>query len=276
MNRKIILILLLIGAALIAAAILRLNKFSASATKQTPPIAQKQNIDDIKPATANDNPDNQRAKTPNIPILMYHHIRDYENANDQTGTNLSVSPSELSRQLDLIKESGYETITFSDLENYNTFNKPIILTFDDGYDNFYLNAYPELIKRAMKAALYVIVNDIGKDGYINTAQIIEMQNGGIEIGSHTLSHPDLTTISSDKATQEIRESKFKLEKIIGKIILSFCYPAGKVNDTVAKIVKDAGYQYAVTTKSGIAKFSDPLLLNRYRVNKGTNIQPYLK
>lgn len=209
-----------------------------------------------------------------LPILMYHHIRDYSSPTDNIGTNLSVSPAKFSQQLDLIQSLGYETMTLSGLKSST--KKPIILTFDDGYENFYINAYPELKKRGMVAVSFIIVNDIGKSDYMTKDQIKEINDNGIEIGSHTLSHPDLSVSSAEKQKTEITDSKSRLEHILSKTIYSICYPAGKYNTETLKIVSDAGFKYAVTTKSGISKFDNSLELNRYRVNTDTSISGYLK
>ncbi|MFA4996236.1 MAG: polysaccharide deacetylase family protein [Patescibacteria group bacterium] len=211
-----------------------------------------------------------------MPVLMYHHIRDFSDPNDKIGTNLSVSPEKFAKQLDLIKNEGYTTITFNDLSTGNTPTKPIILTFDDGYENFYQNAYPELKKRGMIGTVFVIVNDIGKNDYLSEKEIKEINSNGIEIGSHTLSHPDLSTSSSSRAQEEISSSKKALESLIGNNVISFCYPSGKFSEETAQIVKETGYKYAVTTKSKLTTFENLFELNRYRVNSDTSISGFLK
>lgn len=211
-----------------------------------------------------------------IPILMYHHIREYSSEEDKIGTNLSVSPSSFSNQLDKIKDLGYTAITFEDIANENIPTKPIILTFDDGYHNFIDYALPELKKREMKAVLYVISNYLGKESYVSKEEIKILSRNNIEIGAHTKSHPDLTKISPENAALEIGESKEIIEQTIGKNIISFCYPAGKFNPDIESAVEKAGFKYGVTTKNGIATTNEPFSLSRYRINKDTNPIGYLK
>lgn len=227
----------------------------------------KQQVEEeIKPA-------NQTTVTPEtMPIFMYHHVRDYDNPEDKIGTNLSVSPKNLESQLDLIQQKGYNTTTFDEL----TVAKPVILTFDDAYDNFYSNVFPLLKEKNMKAVVFVIYNDIGKIGYMTLDQLKEISDYGIEIGSHTLSHLDLAKSTSSKASGEISSSKANLERDLNIKINSFCYPAGKYNDEVVNMVKEAGYLYATTTNGGISNFSNPYALNRYRMNKDTSISSYIK
>lgn len=210
-----------------------------------------------------------------IPILMYHHIRDFNDPTDPIGENLSVSPINFARELDYIVSQGYKTITFDAVLANNVPAKPVILTFDDGYDNFYQFAYPELKKRGMVAVSYVITGKIG-GLYMTETQIKDVSANGFEIGSHTISHPDLSVISVEKARSEIFSSKQILENMIGKTVVSFCYPSGKYNAETIDLVKEAGYQYAVTTKSGTADFQSPFELKRFRMNKDTNIKNYLK
>lgn len=213
--------------------------------------------------------------SPNVPIVMYHHIRTFTDTSDQIGFNLSVPPEKFESQLDYLQAQGYQTINFSDITSKNIPAKPVILTFDDGYENFYQNAYPALKKRGMTATLFAIVRMQGGD-YMTPDQLKEISANGIEVGSHTLSHPDLAQASSEKSLQEITESKADLEAIIGKKITSFCYPAGKYNANTITQLQSAGYTYAVTTKSGLASFKNPFELNRYRMNNDTSIKAYLK
>lgn len=223
---------------------------------------------------------NQKAdmdiSTLSISIFMYHHIRSYNNSNDSIGTNLSVAPDKFAAQLDLMQQNGYQTTTFEDLLNGNIPAKPIILTFDDGYKNFYQYAYPELKKRSMKAVSFIITSYIGSDDYMNENEINEIAANGIEIGSHTISHPDLSTLTPDKAQKEIFDSKSTLEKKFGLKVIPFCYPSGKYNNEAINLVREAGYDFAVTTRGGYANFSNPFDLQRERVNSDTNISVYLK
>lgn len=211
-----------------------------------------------------------------IPVLMYHHIRSFDNPADTIGTNLSVDPATFAAQLDYIKSQGYSTITFSELSLGSLPEKPVILTFDDGYENFYQNAYPELKLRGMKAVSFIITGSMSGD-YMTEAQIKELSDNGFEIGAHTVSHPDLSAATAARVTKEITDSKTQLESIIGKSVISFCYPSGKYSDAVENEVKSAGYLYATTTKGGVANFSgDNLALSRYRVNHGTKIESFFK
>lgn len=210
-----------------------------------------------------------------IPILMYHYIRVVTDPNDKLGIGLSVTPDKFATQLDYLNQLGYKTITFNDVLTGNIPDKPIILTFDDGYQDFYDTAVPELKKHNMTAVSYVIANKIG-GAFMTAPEIKELSDEGFEIGSHTLNHIDLSKANTATSTTEITESKSKLETITGKKVVSFCYPSGKYNDETVKIVSTSGYSFATTTNNGIGQFKTPFTLSRYRMNGDTNIKIYIK
>ena len=254
MHRKIILLTILSSILIIlAAGFIVWQKFSP----KNPPVS-----------TPNPSPEPQYPQTTSyqIPILMYHYIRNAE-GESELGKNLSVSPQNFEAQIKWLKDDGYETIRLADLADpdkkaiskiiYEK-KKPIIFTFDDGYADAYTAAFPTLKKYNMSGTFFIIRNYVGKSAYMDQTQINEMEKAGMEIGSHTLSHPDLTKININDAQGQIFDSK--------QNALTFCYPAGKFNDTTVNLVKDAGYLAAVTTKIGIASEKSNLFqLPRVRV-----------
>ena len=206
-----------------------------------------------------------------VPILMYHYIRNAE-SEDQLGKNLSVSPENFAAQIKYLKDDNYASVKLADLVDpdrkaisriYYEKKKPIVITFDDGYDDAYTQAFPVLKKDGFIGSFFIIRDYVGREGRLNQSQIDEMAQAGMEFGSHTLSHPDLTTISLDDARRQIFDSKGEWEV--------FCYPAGKFNDDVVNLVREVGYVAAVTTKIGIARENSNLLaLPRVRVE---NVSP---
>ncbi len=280
MKLKLIsLLVILIGTCLSLFLLLLESSRTTSATsgqkieEQTSNAAQAEPT--IKKPEKNDAPTVDMSKT-NLPIFMYHYLREYNDPNDTIGTNLSVSPETFSGQLDLISQAGYQPVTFKDLQAGQITGKPIILTFDDGYLDFYTNAYPELKKRQITAVIYIITDRIGQNNYLSTSQIKEVSEYGIEIGSHTRTHPDLSATNNNKAQIEIGESKKVLEQITGKPVIGFCYPSGKYTAEISATIKNNGYLYATTTKSGVASFDKPFELKRYRIENDTDISKYLK
>lgn len=202
-----------------------------------------------------------------IPILMYHSI------GINRRNNLLVAPAKFNSQIKHLHKAGYQTICFQTLENYWKSGKPlpakpILLTFDDGYKDNYTIAYPILKKYKFKATIFVITNFIDDANHLSQKQIKEMISSGlIDIGAHTKTHPDLTTVPSKKVYQEIFGSKQILTKYTGKPIIAFAYPIGRYNYEVVKATGAARYKFAVTTKPGYANAKQGwLTLNRVRIN----------
>ncbi|MFA5158387.1 MAG: polysaccharide deacetylase family protein [Patescibacteria group bacterium] len=251
--------------------ILALLIFIPAKLKDSAPVVKTQAV--LSTLTLTTIPD-QRTDV-EIPILMYHHIRDYNNPSDQIGSNLSVSLSNFQQQLDFLKSNGYMTITFSDLNLFPQKalpDKPIILTFDDGYADNY-QAFTSLKKNGQLGVFYIISGYLGRAEHLTASQIKEISDSGMEIGSHSQSHPDLTGLDSTKLALELTSSKSTLEEITGKPISSLCYPAGKYNQLVATAVGNSNYLSAVTTKSGIASTRSPKYeLSRVRINPNDSLK----
>ena len=183
-----------------------------------------------------------------------------------------------------MKKMGYQTIGFKDLNNNNN-NKKFIITFDDGYENIFINAFPILIRLGFKATCFIITNkighynewDINEDNYIkmklmNHDQISEWLQNGFNVGSHTMDHLDLIELNCENKNQQIIDSK-KFFKDVFKIeIDSFAYPFGSYDSETVNIIKQH-YDYAVTTKRSRFiknKFSNELL-PRVPINKNDNL-----
>ncbi len=205
-----------------------------------------------------------------VPIIMFHYIRDADSPMSKIGKNLSVSPKNFENILKKISEKKYHSVTMNEFSQNKLEYKNIALTFDDGYLDFYTNAFPLLKKYQIKATVYVIKNKINQDGYLTQSMIDELTESNlVEIGSHTLNHIKLTQVDSTKEKNEIFESR-------GSSV-SFCYPMGDFNENSINLVKEAGYLNATTTKNGIAtNKSDKFQLPRIRATNDTNIERYLE
>lgn len=217
-----------------------------------------------------------RVYTDSIPILMYHSI------SLNPHSSLFVSPKVFKKQMEHLKNAGYHTLTFKELKNWKTGepiqDKPILITFDDGYlDNFTI-VYPYLKRLQMKATIFATSDFIGFPNHLNWSHIKEMeQSGNIEIGVHTRHHADLTEINPLQLEDEIRGSKQRLEKKLGSPIITFAYPSGKYNHKVVEAVKRAGFEFAVTTKPGHAvKKQGFLTLHRVRVPGSQSLAAFIR
>lgn len=209
-----------------------------------------------------------------IPVLYYHSV-DPSEANE-----VIISPDKLREQLTYIKDSGYTTLTMSEVYDYILNNKPIpqksiLITFDDGYMDNYINAFPILKELDMKATIFVIANGIDDGYYMSREQLKEMSDYGIDIESHTFSHGHLDTMSYDEQLQELKSSKEILEGITGKTVLSIAYPFGDYNEDSINAAREAGYYLCFTTNRGFADRDDnPLSLDRIYVSSYYTIDEF--
>lgn len=204
-----------------------------------------------------------------VPILTYHYIRgDVDRSADLLGYNLSVTPELFASQLDALQQAGFQTITPKEFLEGKVTDQSIILSFDDGYRDFYANAFPALNRRGMKAVAFVVSGFLDdKDSrYMTSDQVREVSRGGVEIGAHTVTHPDLTSLEPADVQAELLESRFALEKLIEERVTALAYPSGEQNERVVDIAGFVGYRFAVTTETGIARLADPhLTLPRLQV-----------
>lgn len=209
-----------------------------------------------------------------VPILMYHYIRVNPDPNDKLGFNLSVTPADFAQQMDWLAANGYHPIDFDDLRGYllgsgGLPERPVVLTFDDGYRDLYTTAYPVLRAHRFKAVSYVVSGFVGSPVSVTAEQVLEMDANGVQIGAHTVSHADLTALSGGNLWHEVYDSRAALEGLLGHPVLDFCYPSGRVNDAVVRAVQAAGFQTATTTQPGVVHSAgDRFLWTRVRVSGG--------
>jgi peptidoglycan/xylan/chitin deacetylase (PgdA/CDA1 family) len=226
-----------------------------------------------------------------VPVLMYHYIRINPVASDRLGFNLSVTPADFAAQMQWLVANGYHTIFPSELNAALTQGaplptKPIVLTFDDGYRDFYDQAWPVLKQYGLKASSAVITNfvdkgDRGDTMYMNWNMVKELDRSGmVEIASHTLSHPDLSRSAPAQRWQELSQSKAIIERQIGHPCTAFVYPSGMYNGATVSDASRAGYQIAFTTNDGKVRVPQDsgamLVLPRVRIAGGTTIAGFAK
>ena len=201
-------------------------------------------------------------------ILEYHTVTDKP---DIDSKRYNVPPDVFSEQLDYLKQSGYNTITTLEFMKAKRGKlklpeNPIILTFDDGYEDNYLYMLPILEAHNMKAVVYVITNELGNKGYLTFDELRDMQNRGIEIGSHTANHRPLIGLKNEDILHEIGASKLFLEWNGIKTVFSFSYPNGLYNEDIIKMLENEKYLTAVTGDAGLNDFNtNPYLLQRINI-----------
>jgi len=203
-----------------------------------------------------------------VPILMYHEV------NDLLANDLYLSVEDFTAHLTYFEEAGITPISMQQLYDHWVNDaplpeKPIVLTFDDGYRSMYTTVYPLLKERGWSGTFYCIANCRWSDNFLLEDMIAEMAANGMEIGSHTSKHRELNTLSAEDVLYELSDSKDVLSSITGKEITMLCYPAGRYNDDTKTTASETGYLCAVTTKNGFAEKSQGMYdLKRIRVSRG--------
>lgn len=215
-------------------------------------------------------------KTLRVPILIYHYVEYVKDSKDTIRKSLNITPYIFERQLTTLIDANFNFITARDLGEYLNGSRvlperPVILTFDDGYGDFYTDVFPILKKYHVVATQYIVPGFINKLNYMTTEEIREIQDSGlVEIGTHTMHHVNLAKVQHELALKEITNSKKELEEKYGIFVVSFAYPYGGFNEDVERIVKDAGFTNAVTTKGGIEVNQQNRFL-LYRIHPGYRV-----
>jgi peptidoglycan/xylan/chitin deacetylase (PgdA/CDA1 family) len=218
--------------------------------------------------------------TVRVPILEYHYVRVNPDPHDRLGFALSVTPDDFAAQMSWLRSSGYHPVDLADLRAYFQQHtalpgRPVVLTFDDGYDDFYSAALPVLQAHGFRAVSYVVPGFLDRPRYMTTAQVQAIDHAGVEVAAHTMHHVDLTTASGPQLSVEIDGSRSALEQIVGHPVVDFCYPSGKFNPTVVAALQRAGFQSGTTELPGAGhSWPDRLTWSRVRVNGGEKLQQF--
>ncbi len=258
-----------------------IQQYTKNTPKNTTPITIDQ---PQKNTTVTDNSAKTLSKKMiHLPILMYHYVRTVTDQHDPVGIDLSVPANAFEEQMKHLSNAGYTTITLDDLvsawkEEKNLPKKSIILTFDDGYDDFYTDAFPVLQKYNLKATAYIITDFIDKSRYLTSQQLKELdQSPLITIAAHTMHHPNLRNTTGTRLIEEVLGSKTWLENFTGHPILHFAYPSGQYNKETLRATEKAGYVTAVTTEPGEDHASTkPFTITRVRIRGGMTLEAFQK
>jgi len=188
-------------------------------------------------------------------FLMYHYVEINQDKNDFKRDSLNTPPQVFENQIVTLKNAGYKFIKPNQIDEFynDTSNqKFVVLSFDDGYESFFTQTYPILKKHQVPAVNYLISGFTGNLNHMKYGQIQTLVSDNlVEIGSHTLNHSDLTSLTPEQAKYQIQESKNYFEKNFNITITSFCYPYGFYNNSLFPFLEEAGYKTAVTTKQGV-------------------------
>jgi len=212
------------------------------------------------------------AFTDSLPILMYHRIA----TDGPPGLKeWRVAPELFDAQMSTLHRAGYQTITLVEwaealIEQRPVQGKRVLLTFDDGYSDFLSAAMPALQRHDFSATMFLVAERIGQTALWDASfgdcapllswdEIKSLQTMGIEFGAHSCIHQKMTQMGSAELAEDTRRTRAILEKGLGAPIPTLAYPYGDQNESVRRIVGEAGTKAAVTTEPGISKLGDDLL-----------------
>ncbi len=215
-----------------------------------------------------------------VPILMYHVVKAPAPGTPQA--ELWVPAQTFRQTIAALKKAGYAGVTMEQV--HRAWNggpglpaRPVVVSFDDGYLSHYESARPILRDAGWPGVLNLKTGNIDPKGGIAPWQVKALVAAGWEIGAHTITHADLTTLDAAGLDREVAGSRKALEKQFGVEVNTFCYPAGKYDAEAEQAVKRAGFTTATTVEPGIASPKDnQLLLPRVRVNGSDSPQAVLE
>jgi peptidoglycan/xylan/chitin deacetylase (PgdA/CDA1 family) len=220
-----------------------------------------------------------------VPILMYHEIA----GRAETASRLAVPPANFAAQLDYLRSAGFTTMTAAELSARLADgigplpDRPIVLTFDDGYADFHSRAMPLLDRHGFTATLFVTTGweqDAGlrrsaPGRMLNRTQLAEAAAAGVEIAAHTRSHPQLDQLPERLVREELGASKRWLEDEIGLAVPGLAYPFGYSNARVRQVARETGYRYAHAVDNATAsQRADPFAVPRLTVRRATTLPEF--
>jgi peptidoglycan/xylan/chitin deacetylase (PgdA/CDA1 family) len=201
--------------------------------------------------------------------LTYHGVKFVQLERDPH--HMFVRPRDLGRQVERLRSWGYEFVTFGELARRAAEGRAddaVALTFDDGLVDNYETLAPLMRQEEVPATVFVVTGWLGQPHpaadwtrLMTEPEVKELAQQGVEIGAHTHTHPDLTTLTQDGAREELARSRTELERITGSEITVAAYPYGSANDDTRAAARDAGFAAACRTL-GLGSWSDPFDLPR--------------
>lgn len=216
-----------------------------------------------------------------IAVLMYHYIGGNPNPADVARDSLSVPPEKFDEQMGYLKSNGFNVITLDTLYaalagQVTLSGRSVIITFDDGYIDLFVNAYPILLKHQLRAVAFIPTGLIGTSYYASWDQLSQMQASGLfSFQSHSVTHANLASLSEEKLMYELNESKKTLEGKFGIPVNSIAYPYGISDPLVWEVTKKAGYVGGLGTwYSMIQSEGTRYNMPRIRVSGGWDINTF--
>ena len=206
---------------------------------------------------------------------MYHVVADPPS--DAPYPALYVSGKAFAGQMRWLARHGYHAVTLSAVHDHWRLGRrlpahPIVVSFDDGYRSQFATAAPVLRRRRWPGVINLAVRNTTDFWGLPPARVRLLIAAGWEVAAHSLTHPDLTTVSAEQLRHEVAGSRAALRRMFHVPVDFFCYPAGRLDDRVVAAVQAAGYLGATTTAYGLARPADMFRLARVRVDRSDGVE----
>lgn len=220
--------------------------------------------------------------TANVPILMYHKLKELPRTTSELGRMWTVLPQNFEEQMQWLARHGFHAITLAQLVGHLKYgqplpSRPIVISFDDGLREHYAVAFPILKRHNLIGTFFIYTSAIGQPWFATWEELQSMSAAGMEIQSHTVTHPYLRALAPDEAEQEIVESKRVLERRLGKPVIALSYPYGEYDSATVELLMRAGYECAVGYMPGYRQRRDELyMLRRIRVGYGDTLEEFAR
>jgi peptidoglycan/xylan/chitin deacetylase (PgdA/CDA1 family) len=221
-----------------------------------------------------------------VPMLMYHSIG---TTTMKKFRAFAVGPAEFAEQMDYLDSEGYQTVTARDLAERQASGaalpeRPVVLTFDDAYEDFYTAALPVLRKHGFSSTLFVPTGCVGRTAWFNAfmggevhpmmswAALRDTLTEDVEIAAHSHTHPHMDLLREDAVRDEVNRSRGLLEDQLGVPVEGFAYPFGYWNRAARAAVMDGGLRYAVAVADlRMSPGNDMFTLPRLTVRAGIGV-----
>jgi len=211
-------------------------------------------------------------KSYTVPVLMYHSIN-----KGSAGSRLIVDAATFKKQMKFLKDHNFNCISINEyIDNIKNKKKQkrksVVITFDDGFEDNYLTAFPILKEFEIPVTIFIVTDWVGDENMLDWSQIKELEKSDlIDIGSHAVSHDMLTRMPKAEMLMEIKQSKQILEDALNKSIELFCYPTGAHSEFIKKMTKLSGYKAACATSVDKRTSLDDLFaIRRIRISQSAD------
>lgn len=205
-------------------------------------------------------------------ILMYHRVGDRAVGRPEDDV-YRVTTASFAAQMELLVRQGYPVVPAPALDTADVPPRAVVLTFDDGWDSDVGEALPILRRHGLPASFFVSPALLGQEAYLSWDGVAQLQAEGMEVGSHGLDHTLLGEVPAAEATQQLLESRARLEERLGREIEAIALPGGSGGRRVARLAHAAGYRRVMGSQPGIAS-GGSLLLPRFAIRRGDGLAAF--